>query len=473
MDPDFPARDDTSVEKLHGARKCKPIVYVVAITAALAGLLFGLDIGVISGALPFIAEQFKISTEMQEFVVSSLLVGAMIGALISGIISRRYGRKNALLVSAAVFTLGSILSALVPDAQVLIGVRLFLGIAVGIASFTAPLYLSEMAPQRIRGGLISMYQLMITIGILTAYISDTILSYGKHWRLMFGVLAVPAMLMFVGVFLLPKSPRWLVLIKKRERAREVLSKLRYKDEVGHELVEIEKTLTTKQAGFKLLRTSRQFRKAIFLGIGLQAIQQFTGMNVVMYYAPKIFNIAGFTNTTQAMFGTILVGIVNVLATFIAIALVDRVGRKPILFVGFTVMGLSMGTLGLILHIGVQFSHVLQFCAISALLLFIVGFAMSAGPIVWVICSEIYPLSGRELGITASTVTNWLCNAVVGATFLTLLNVLGADRTFWLYGGLNLLFIIFLFLFVPETKGVSLEKIERNLMSGKRLAKIGR
>ncbi len=454
-------------------RKFKTLVYVVALTAALAGLLFGLDIGVISGALPFIAKQFKASTAAQEFVVSSLLVGAVLGTLISGFLSRKYGRKNALLVSAVVFAIGSFFSAISTGTAMLMAVRLFLGMAVGIASFTAPLYLSEMAPQRIRGALISMYQLLITIGILSAYISDTCLSYGGHWRLMLGILVIPATLMFIGVFLLPKSPRWLVLAGRRKHAREVLNRLRHEDEVEKELVEIEKTLETKQDGLELIRTNKQFRKVIFLGIGLQAVQQFTGMNVVMYYAPKIFKIAGFVSTTQAMWGTVLVGLINVLATFIAIAFVDRLGRKPILFAGFVVMGLAMGTLGLMFHIGMHVSEVIQYAAIGALLIFIVGFAMSAGPIIWVICSEIYPLSGRDLGITISTATNWLCNAIVGATFLTLLNVLGPANTFWLYGGLNVLFIIFLFTFVPETKGISLERIEENLMSGKRLINIGR
>jgi MFS transporter, SP family, galactose:H+ symporter len=472
MNNDLAAVGKELEDEVKKARKCKKLVYVVSFMAALAGLLFGLDIGVISGALPFIARQFGAGTVAQEFVVSSLLVGAVIGTLLSGMISSKFGRKNALLVSAVVFALGSIFSSVAPNTEILMAIRLFLGIAVGIASFTAPLYLSEMAPQRIRGGLISMYQLMITIGILMAYLSDTFLSYGGHWRVMLGILVVPSALMFVGVFMLPKSPRWLVLKGRKEHARVVLGTLRHDDEVEDELREIEKTLEVKQSGFQLLLTNRYFRKVIFLGIGLQAIQQFTGMNVVMYYAPKIFDLAGFNTTVEAMWGTVLVGLINVLATFIAVALVDKIGRKPILFAGFIVMGLSMGTLGMMFHIGIQGAHTAQFAAVAALLMFIIGFAMSAGPIIWVICSEIYPLAGRDLGITISTATNWLCNAIVGATFLTMLNVMGPAHTFWLYGGLNVVFIVVLFVFVPETKGVSLEKIERNLLSGKKLVEIG-
>jgi len=459
--------------ELKKARKCKTMVYVISLTAALAGLLFGLDIGVISGALPLIADKFKAGTEMQEFIVSSLLVGAFLGTLISGYISRKYGRKQALLLSAVVFGIGSILSACATGTIMLIWVRLFLGLAVGLASFTAPLYLSEMAPAKIRGSLIAMYQLMITIGILMAYISDTILSYGGHWRIMLGILVIPSTLMFLGILMLPNSPRWLVLVGQKNEAIEALKKLRYEDEIEDEIKDIESTLQSKQKGFELLLKNKYFRKALLLGIGLQAIQQFTGMNVIMYYAPKIFKMAGFASTAQAMFGTVLVGLINVLATFIAIAFVDKIGRKPILLLGFIVMGLSMGTMGLMFHVGIGTDPVIQFAAVGALLTFIIGFAMSAGPIIWIICSEIYPLSARDIGVTASTASNWLCNAIVGATFLTLLTVLGPARTFWLYGGLNLFFIVVLFLFIPETKGVSLETIEKNLLSGKRLVNIGR
>jgi SP family galactose:H+ symporter-like MFS transporter len=219
--------------------------------------------------------------------------------------------------------------------------------------------------------------------------------------------------------------------------------------------------------------NKNFRKAIFLGIALQAMQQFTGMNVVMYYAPKIFKDAGFASDTQQMWGTVLVGLINVLATFIAIAFVDRFGRKPILYIGYAVMGGAMWVLGSMFFIGILSAPSVQYIAIGSLLIFIVGFAMSAGPIIWVLCSEIYPLAGRDLGITVSTATNWLCNAIVGATFLTLLNAIGDDMTFWLYGTLNIIFIAIIFIFSPETKGISLEKIEKNLLSGKKLRRIGR
>jgi SP family galactose:H+ symporter-like MFS transporter len=223
----------------------------------------------------------------------------------------------------------------------------------------------------------------------------------------------------------------------------------------------------------MLLENRNFRRAIGLGIGLQIIQQLTGINVVMYYAPRIFDIAGYSSTAHQLWGTVIVGVTNVLATFIAIAFVDRLGRKPIMYAGFVVMGISMVSVGLLFNMDLEKSPVLGTWAIGALLLFIIGFAMSAGPIIWVLCAEIFPLSGRDLGVTFSTATNWIVNAIVGQTFLTLLSSFGNGNTFLLYGGLNVLFVIFFLFFVPETKGVSLEKIEANLLAGKPLRKIGR
>jgi SP family galactose:H+ symporter-like MFS transporter len=260
----------------------------------------------------------------------------------------------------------------------------------------------------------------------------------------------------------------------REKASEVFKKLHLDDaEIAAEVREIEESTKIPQKGWSLFLENAHFRKAVFLGIGLQICQQLTGINVIMYYAPRIFGMAGFESTTEQMWGTVVVGLTNVLATFIAIAFVDRLGRKPIMYAGFVVMGLSLLAVGAIFHSGIDHSPGLGYWAAGALLLFIVGFAMSAGPIIWVICSEIYPLAGRDFGITCSTGTNWITNAIVGMTFLTLVQGIGPGNTFILYGAMNVLFIVFFLFLVPETKGVSLEHIERNLMSGKKLREIGR
>ncbi len=462
--------------------KVKPIVYIIGLTGALAGLLFGLDVGVISGAQHFIEKEFKIGDTEIEYIVSALLWGAVIGTLLSGIMSSYLGRRRTILVSALVFVAGSLCCAIAPNEHILILARLFLGVAVGIASFTAPLYLSEISPQSVRGAMISMYQLMITLGIVLAFLSNTWLaSYatfggvtGGHWRIMLGIIAIPAAIMFVGVLFLPESPRWLFLKGLKENAIAVFKRMHLADdEIAAEVREIEESVKIKQNGFQLLLHNPNFRRVIGLGVGLQIIQQLTGINVVMYYAPKIFALAGFEDVTEQMWGTVLVGLTNVLATFIAIAFVDRLGRKPIMYAGFIVMGLALVTVGTLFNADIAKNPHLGYPAIGALLVFIIGFAMSAGPIVWIICSEIYPLAGRDLGVTFSTATNWIANAIVGMTFLTMLSSLGGGNTFLLYGVMNVLFIFFFIMFVPETKGVSLESIEHKLLGGSRLRKIGR
>jgi len=445
---------------------------LTAVLAAVAGLMFGLDIGVISGALRYIAKDFSASQGAQEWIVSSMMFGAAIGALFAGRLSFSVGRKKSLVLGACLFVAGSVLCALAASVSVLICARVVLGLAIGLATFTAPLYISEVADQARRGSLISTYQLMITIGILAAFISDALFSYYEAWRWMLGVVAFPGLVFLVGVLFLPDSPRWLIMRGRREEARAVLVSLRGDEAIANaELRDIEGQLTERQQGFSLFRTNANFRRSVFLGIVLQVVQQFTGMNVVMYYAPRIFEATGFGQGAQ-MWGTAIVGLVNVLSTFIAIGYVDKWGRRPMLIAGFIVMALGMGALGTMLYIGTG-TEIARYLSVALLLCFIIGFAFSAGPLIWILCSEVQPLQGRDFGIACSTFTNWGANMIVGATFLTLLTTLGSAQTFWLYAALNALFIVFTLRFVPETRGVSLEQIERNLMRGLPLNKIGR
>lgn len=241
-----------------------------------------------------------------------------------------------------------------------------------------------------------------------------------------------------------------------------------------ELNDIKDTLKVKQAGWSLLKSNKNVRRAVFLGVLLQAMQQFTGFNVIMYYSPKILSLGGFSSTEDQMIGTVINGIVFVLATLIAVYTVDKSGRKPALKVGFAVMAAAMVVMGLCMAVIEGGNPAPWVCYLSAIMtmIFIAGFAMSAGPIVWVLCSEIQPLKMREFGVACSTMTNWITCAVVGATFLSLIDALGSSMTFWMYAGLNAVFIALTFAFVPETKNVSLEQIEKNLMSGMKLKNIG-
>ena len=445
---------------------------LVCFLAALAGLLFGLDMGVIAGALPFLAQEFGLSSHQQEMVVSVMMLGASLGALCSGPLCTRIGRKKTLLIGAALFVAGSIGCAFAPDLQILIVSRFLLGAAVGVASFVAPLYLSEIAPEHIRGSMISLYQLMITIGILAAFLSDTAFSQSGNWRWMLGIITFPALVLFGGVLTLPESPRWLMMKNKSELAEKVLLLLRSTKAEAHiELEAIRQSVQMKQRGWQLFRANSNFRRSTCLGVLLQFMQQFTGMTVIMYYAPKIFAIAGFASTQQQMWGTVIAGLTNVLATFIAIGLVDRWGRKPILKLGFSVMAICMTLMGWMFFTGIS-SLTQQYVAVTLLLIFIVGFAMSAGPLIWVLCSEIQPLAGRDFGVTCSTMANWIANMIIGATFLTLIDTIGSAGTFWLYAALNVVCIVLTLFFVPETKNISLENIEKNLMAGLPLRSIG-
>jgi SP family galactose:H+ symporter-like MFS transporter len=439
--------------------------------AALAGLMFGLDIGVISGALQFIGKAFHATDSDKEWIVSSMMFGAALGALAAGVLSYRLGRKVSLILGAILFVAGSLFCAFAWSIASLIVARVVLGLAIGIATFTAPLYISEIAPPEKRGSMISTYQLMITIGILAAFISDTLFAYSGAWRWMLGIVAVPGALFLIGVTRLPNSPRWLLMRGRSREARDVLNELRRNDRVVEaEVRDIEEQLRRPQVGWSLFRQNPNFRRSVFLGVILQIIQQLTGINVVMYYAPRIFESAGFQGHAQ-LWGTAIVGLVNVLATFVAIGVVDRLGRRPVLLAGFATMTIGMGVLGFMLHVG---THTLgmQLLAVAFLLIFIIGFATSAGPLIWVLCSEVQPTKGRDFGIAASTLTNWVANFVVGLTFLSMLNSFGDGITFGIYAALNLLFLVFTFFYVPETKGISLEGIEDNLMAGKPLRHIG-
>ncbi|KTT12389.1 D-galactose transporter GalP [Pseudomonas oryzihabitans] len=455
----------------HVTEKAQPKAIFACLMAALAGLMFGLDIGVISGATQFIQKEFQISDQVIEWIVSSMMAGAALGALGAGSLSAKLGRKKSLMLGAVLFVVGSILCGLATSPTMLIFARFLLGLAIGIASFTAPLYLAEVAPENIRGSMISLYQLMITAGILLAFLSNTAFSYYEAWRWMLGIIAIPGVLFLLGVFALPDSPRWLIMAGRKEEAIKVLHRLRGDEKViQQEVQEIEEQLKVPQKGWSLFKENPNFRRSVGLGVLLQVVQQFTGMNVVMYYAPRIFEGMGYDTAAQMWF-TAAVGLTNVLATFIAIFLVDKWGRKPILYTGFVVMAVGLGVVGTMLGMG-NLSHGQQTFTVVMLLTFIVGFAMSAGPLIWTLCSEVQPLKGRDFGIGCSTFTNWIANMIVGATFLTMLGTLGQGTTFWIYAGLNVVFIFLVFLLVPETKGVTLERIERNLMQGKRLRDLG-
>jgi len=449
----------------------KAAAVFVGLLGALAGLMFGLDIGVISGAQQFIQHDFGISDTVLEHIVSWMMLGAAAGAIAAGWMAARLGRKRSLLWGSLVFVMASMLCGMSRSVDALLIGRLILGVSIGVLSFTAPIYLAEIAPENIRGSMVSLYQLMIAIGVFLAFLSDTAFSYSGNWHWMLGIIAIPGALFFLGVFALPESPRWLMMRGRKDQATRVLTKLRGDPEVvKREEEEIAEQLRIPQRGWHMFLQNKNFRRSVGLGVLLQIVQQFTGMNVVMYYAPRIFQDMGYHTQAQLWF-TAIVGLTNVLATLIAIGLVDKWGRKPILYTGFTIMAVGLGIVGTMMHLGIHTPGE-QIFTVVMLLVFIVGFAMSAGPLIWILCSEVQPIKGRDFGIAISTMTNWIANFVVGATFLSLLDKFGQAQTFWLYAGFNVVFLLITFFLVPETKNITLEHIERNLMAGKPLRKIG-
>ena len=451
----------------------KGVVIKTSIIAALAGLLFGLDIAYVNGSLQFIVKDFNILPSHEGYVAGFLLAGCAIGAIFSGFLSRKFGRKKCLVLAALMFTVFTVVCVLSPNYNFFLGVRFILGLAIGIASFVAPLYLAEIAPAKMRGGLIAMYQLMITIGIFLMFLSNAALEFTESWKLMMLVLVIPSAIMLIGALTLPESPRWFVLVGRDEESKKVLTKVRNsKEEVDFEYNEIKTSIDGSTGGIFALLKKPFFIKVVILGFMLQTLQQFTGMNAFMYYSGDIFKEAGFNNPAV---GTIIVGLVNMLTTLIAIKYVDRLGRKPLMYFGLCMLIICCAIAGYIFHLkelghvlsGVEKITLLIFC-----LLFIFSFAVSLGPVVWILCSEIQPLEGRDFGITVSTTANWVMNTVIG-TFTPIWFVnLGIDGTFWLFGFCCFLGIFLMKFFTPETKDIPLEELEMNLKNGMRLKDIG-
>jgi MFS transporter, SP family, galactose:H+ symporter len=302
-------------------------IYSVSAIAALAGLLFGFDTGIISGALLFIEKDFVVSTEMKAFIVSSVLLGAMAGALASGRLTDRFGRRRLMLIIAGLFVVGTLLASLATEVSGILLGRLLLGIAIGIGSYTAPLYIAEVAPPELRGGLVSLNQLAITVGILCSFIvSYAFADIDGSWRWMFGIGIIPAVLLSIGMIFLPESPRWLVKQNKLDLAIKTLQRLRNNLQVSHEINEIQHSLKLKQAGFRAIFAPWIF-PVLILGVMLGLIQQVTGINTIIYYAPTIFKLAGFETTSSAILATVGIGILNVLATVFAVCYLDKLGRR--------------------------------------------------------------------------------------------------------------------------------------------------
>lgn len=441
-----------------------PYLILAVCLAAVGGMLFGHDTGVISGALLYLKKQFGLDSTMQEVVTSTVLIGAAVGAACAGPAADRWGRRPTVIVFGILFCIGSGATALSWVTPWLIGARFIVGTAVGGASLIAPLYISEMSPKRIRGGLVFLNQAFLTLGILLAYLLDygfASLSSSWGWRLMFAVGIIPAAVLAIGMWFLPDSPRYLAGHDQTDEAKAVIRRVRNEpeDAAARDVEGLRKAAAEKGSYRDLLKPS--LRPALVVGVGLAVFQQVTGINTIIYYAPTFLQKVGTVGKTplDAILGGAAIALVNFLATLAAIPLVDRVGRRILLMGGMAVMGLSLAAVGVALSIPGVLTAV-PWIVVALLMTYVIGFAIGLGPVFWLLISEIYPFAVRGASMSVATVANWVANLVVALTFLTLFDLIGRPGTFWLYAILCVVAIGFVFRFVPETKGRSLEEISR-------------
>jgi sugar porter (SP) family MFS transporter len=432
----------------------------LGLIAALGGFLFGYDTGVISGALPFISKALGASKFDQQAFVGALLVGAVIGAVLSGYSADALSRRRTKIIAGVVYVLGALGSAVSQTAAELIAARLVLGLAVGTASFVAPMYISELAPKRLRGGVTSFNQLMIVSGIFLAYVVNWALKgAADNWRWMLGLGALPGLALAIGMYFQPFSPRWLIQQGDEEQARAVLRRARTggDEEIDQEVAEIKKAAAQERGVRELWQP--KIRPLVVVGLALAIAQQLIGVNTVIYYAPTILKFAG-VGTGSAITQALSVGITNVIFTIVAVVLIDRVGRRPLLIVG------TCGCVAALVVLGVYFADAgfksASWLPLVCLIVYIASFAIGLGPVFWLMISEIFPLRVRSPAMAVSTVGNWTANFLVSSFFLSLTSAITKQGAFWLYAGFGVLALVYFAVRVPETKDRSLEQIERDL-----------
>ena len=452
-------------------------VWLVSIVAAMGGLLFGWDWVVIGGAKPFFQRYFGLTTESQiGWANSCALIGCLAGALVAGVMSDKFGRKRLLIIAALIFAVTSLGNALAGNFAIFIAWRIFGGVAIGLASSLSPMYIAEIAPAQIRGKLVAINQLTVVIGILLAqYINWFLVRdlpagatdefirnswFGQQgWRWMFGLTAAPAMLFFIGMFLVPESPRWLAKNGEMELARGILKKVGGDNYADAASAEIQSTLATEEiqrVRFADLLEPKM-RKVIVLGIVLAVFQQWCGINVIFNYAEEIFHAAGYDIST-VLKNIAWTGSVNLVFTLMALGVVDRGGRRPLMLFGSAALTIIYAAMGFCYYTGVKGLPMLL------LVLAAIGcYAISLAPVTWVVISEIFPNRIRGAAMAVAVSSLWIACFLLTFTFPMLNAKLGSARTFWLYGGICLAGFVFIKFKLPETKGKTLEQIERELV----------
>lgn len=433
-----------------------PYGHFVVFVVAFGGILFGYNTGIISGALVFISPAFQLSTVQEGMVVSLILLGALFGALSAGFFADRIGRKNTLFLTALLFMLGTLIIATADTYSQLLWGRCIGGLALGLVSVVSPLYLGETAPPHYRGRCVSLFQLFIALGILCAYITAVAFAPEQRWRPLFVIGAVPALLQFIAIFLIPETPIFSAASGKYPLAKRTLTQLRLDKAWEADLPKMQhKHKMSLKACFK-----KNMLYVIAIGALLSIFQQITGINAIIYYTPKIFAVSGISNTLIA---TLAIGVINTLATVVSLWLMDIAGRRRLLLIGVSGMLISLAVLAWAF---LSNSVFIDKIAVACLMVFVASFAISFGPVTWVILSEIFPLKIRGAAIAISLVLNWLSNYALALTFPQLITHLGGGTMFAIFAGIALLALYFVYSMIPETKGKTLEEIETLVNTGK-------
>jgi len=448
---------DTKAPAKTGSASSRLTVILTAAVAALGGAIFGYDTSVISGAMLFLRRDFNLTDVQLEFAVGIALAGALVGAALAGYSTDRWGRRWVLLMTAFGFGVFSVLSGLAVGLVSFSIARFFVGMCIGLASLTVPLYISEMSPARIRGALVSLNQLAIGTGIGVAYFVDYALASSESWRWMFASAVFPALVLVIGMIFLPESPRWLARNGFREKALENFHRLGRGDEAAAELAEVESALQEEQEGLGILLRPG-FRVAVLVGVGLAIFQQITGINTIIYYSPAILQMSGYPSAKAAILAAAIIGLANIIVAMVAIAVVDHVGRRIMLLISTAGMAAALALIGAAFH-----QHWGGTVMLYVVIGYCVAFGIGLGPVMWLLISEIYPTKIRGKAMSLATLSVWGSNWLVAVTFLTLLNRAGPSKTFWLYGVISVAAFVFCYFFVPETKGRTLEQIEHHWM----------
>lgn len=433
--------------------------YFIAAVAAVSGLLFGFDTAVINGALIFLRDELDLTTKGTEIATSSLLVGCAVGAGFAGALTDRFGRKRLLIVSALLFAVSAVGAAVPRGLDELVVARFIGGLAIGVASVLAPLYIAEISPRQIRGRLVSLNQMAIVTGILLAYFTSWSLSFlgASSWRWMFGSAVVPSLGFFIALLFVPESPRFLVEKGREADARGVLKRVIGPEAAEEELREIRETIAEESGSLRELFETR-LRKPMVIALFLAVFQQITGINTVIYYGSLIFKEqVGGQSDSAAIGANVIIGTVNFFATILALWIIDRVGRKPLMMVASAGMAVALFVLGLLFQIDPPPALLI----LAVIMVYVGSFGVGLGPGVWVVISELFPTRIRGRAMSIATVALWLACILVAYTFLSLVEAVGSTGAFWIYAALSVVNFLFMWRVLPETKGRSLEEIERS------------